>query len=84
MNESFKYRDHRGGLAESLETTQVFNSLNELIDYLKQSLKEYNFEFLNSDIKIKPYCYDKRIHWNTYIVTIKNFGVVGFTDSNPF
>lgn len=30
--------------------------------------------------EILPYGYDPRIGWDTYIVTVEGFGVVGFTD----
>ena len=32
------------------------------------------------DILVKAYCFDDRLNWNTYIVTVRNYGVVGFTD----
>lgn len=83
MKKSFQYRDHRGELAESLKTIQVFNDLKGLINYLRKSLSLYHFQFLDSDVEIDYYCYDHRINWNTYIVTIKNLGVIGFTDYNP-
>lgn len=79
----FKYRDHRGSLAESIETVQEFNDLQALLDYLRKTFKEFGFEFTDKALKIKPYCYDKRINWDTHIVTIDNFGVVGFTNANP-
>jgi hypothetical protein len=31
-------------------------------------------------IEVKPYVFDLRIGWDTYIVHIPGFGVIGFTD----
>lgn len=40
----------------------------ELLEYLE---KEYDFwQPTSKNVEIKHYCYDKRIDWNTYLVTI--------------
>ncbi len=72
-----KYRDHRGSLAESMETVQEFETGEDLVDYLK---KDSSFPVFIHLVEIKHYCFDKRINWETHIVTVKGFGVMGFTD----
>ena len=39
-----RYRDHRGGLDESLETTVEVNRLGDLIAYLNRSLRDFGKE----------------------------------------
>ncbi len=33
-----------------------------------------------SGLTIAPYCFDDRIGWDTYIVTVPGYGVLGMTD----
>jgi hypothetical protein len=38
-------------------------------------------KFKDEDLKVAPYGgVDKRCGWDTYIVTIEGYGVMGFTD----
>jgi len=75
-----KYRDHRGSLAESMATVQEFEKREGLIKYLKYDMKGFSVPFKAEDLKIEKYMFDERIGWDTFIVTIENFGVVGFTN----
>jgi len=76
----FLYRDHRDNWIESMVTVQEFKCKDDLIDYLKlshsESVKEHDF----SKITIKQYGYDPRVKWDTYIVHLENYGVLGFTN----
>lgn len=69
-----KYRPHRGGLAESmLEVVELDGSLAALEAHVRKTWPV-------GDIKVEPYGgYDKRIGWDTHIVTIDG-SAVGFTD----
>lgn len=78
---TFKYRDHRGSLADSMETLQTFESEANLIAFLTDDLKKWGFTVVPNLVVIEPYGYDARIGWDAQIVTINGFGVVGFTDS---
>lgn len=75
-----KYRDHRGGLAESLATMVVVDSRAELVEYLRRALSPFFVSVTPDKVKILPYCVDARIGWDTHIVTIDGYGVAGFTD----
>lgn len=66
------YRDHRGGLAESMETVR---EIEPTIDALALVLK-----VPPSAITVNPYGYDKRIEWDTYVVCIDGHAV-GFCDA---
>lgn len=78
-----KYRDHRGGLAESMETVQEFDTRTELLAYLHKEMGTWGFKFDDSTVRIEPYGdgKDDRIGWNNlHIVIIEGFGPVGFAD----
>lgn len=76
------FRYHRGGLAESLETTINIKDKQELYKILQDELKRWNFFFNIEDIECIDYGYDNRCNWQTYLISIKNFGVVGMTNVN--
>jgi len=65
---SVKFRPQRGGLTESLAEVKEVNSLQELRDILKAT-----------NVEVRPYIYDERIDWNTYLVRADG-EIVGFTD----
>lgn len=70
-----KFRFHRGGLEESLATVVEFNSKEELQKIIEESL-----ERKLPPIECKFYTYDKRINWNTFIISAEGYGMLGFTD----
>lgn len=72
-----KFRQHRGSLIESLETTEEFKTVKALLLYLQKELN-INVEKL----KCKYLGYDNRCNWNTYLLYEKGFGVIGMTDTN--
>ena len=74
-----KYRDHRGGLAESMATVV---HLDPTIEALAAHLSggPLGPEVIHpEDVKVEPYGYDARTGWATHIVTV-NGAVRGFTD----
>lgn len=76
-----RYRDHRGSLAESMETMRTVSTRDDLIAYLREDLGKWSFTFPDDAVHIEPYYPDNRIGWEkSYIVTVENFGVVGYTD----
>lgn len=81
-----KFRLNRGGLDESMQTAveieptkqAIANHYNNVLNgNVPMSLRLRHY--LPQDFDIKPYGYDKRIGWDTYIVTTSS-GVVGFID----
>ena len=77
----FKFRFHRGGLSESMETTVSLSTKEELIRVIGNSLKEWG-DFNYNNLKIESYGFDDRINWNSHIVTLDGWGVIGFTDKS--
>jgi hypothetical protein len=77
-----KYRHHRGGFAESMETTVEIDSLTELAAHINASL---DFKISENDICIEAYGgVDRRNGWDTHVVEIRwNTGEwypIGFTN----
>lgn len=80
MIKTIKYRDHRGGLDASMVTTRVFRTKKELYDYIRESILP--FKFNPDSLKCEWYAWDKRIKWNTYLVSLTGYGVLGMADGD--
>lgn len=76
-DDTTKYRHHRGGLAESMATVRDVTSRENI----RAAVLECPFypDFAVADIDVRPYGFDKRIGWDTHVVTVRG-AVVGFTD----
>ena len=79
----FKYREHRGSLSESMDTVILLENKGSLVELVKERLSKYEHGLnINKDtVIIKPYIFDDRIDWDTHIVTLDGYGVLGFTNS---
>lgn len=62
-----KYRAHKGGLAESLAMTIEVNSLDDVAKHFKDTCLFDDVDI--TDLKCEYYGYDKRIDWDTWIIT---------------
>lgn len=52
-----------------------------LVRHIRKILAPFGIAVANTDVTIEPHgAFDDRIGWDTHIVTIKDHGVVGFTD----
>jgi hypothetical protein len=65
------YRPQRSTLEDAMAEVKEFESLKEMCAYL---VRRHERAFDISDIYISYYCYDKRIDWENYIVTIGKYG----------
>lgn len=74
-----KFREQRSGFKESMSTVRPCRNMAEL----KQLCVKLAAPAALENLRLRFYKYDARNNWNTYIVTIKNFGVLGFTDGAP-
>lgn len=75
------YRDHRGGLDESMKTVvDIPATKAALFQHLTRSDGAYLLpDFEIGDIEVRFYAEDERIGWRTYMVTI--FGnAIGYTN----
>lgn len=73
-----KIRQHRAFLEDSIKTvTEIEPTISAIRAYFKQ---ESPFpDMYNGKIEIKPYDFDERINWDTYIITIDG-NAIGFTN----
>lgn len=69
------FRQHRGGLEESMATVREVDSLSQLVDIIREDDDSVSAE----SIKIAFMCFDNRTGWDTYVVTTDN-KAVGFTN----
>lgn len=77
------FREHRGSLDETMETVvELDPTLEALIAHIGKLFMEEDLHPI-SKIEVKYYGYDARIGWETYIVTSKGWGVIGFTNQLP-
>lgn len=78
-----KFREHRGSLDDSMATcVEIEPTYEALKEHLKKILSYWPLpEPLV--LEIKRYGYDNRIQWESYIVKLEGWGVVGFTNQMP-
>jgi hypothetical protein len=84
---SFLFRPHRGLLADAMEEVVELNDKAALVSHIKNGWKkhfpDHGYDFNQDTIKVKAYCFDDRIDWDTHIVTYEKGGhihVEGFTN----
>jgi hypothetical protein len=79
---SVLFRPHRGSLAEAMYEVKEIDSFQEIIDEITEDLWHYGLYPKPEEFHIEYYSEDERIGWSTYIVTLDNYGVIGFTNGN--
>jgi hypothetical protein len=77
------YRDHRGSLAESMETVVELKDRAALDAHIAALLKPWGKVVTQDQIHSTWYCLDPRINWDTWMITVDGYGVVGFTNGDP-
>ncbi|MFA7717490.1 MAG: hypothetical protein WC875_02150 [Candidatus Absconditabacterales bacterium] len=80
------YRDHRGGLDESLETTRTIKTVEDIKSHLNETLSVFGKQV--DSISFKHLGLDTRTGWDTYNVIMKYKGekgefVAGMTNGIP-
>lgn len=77
-----RFRQHRGQLDDSMKTLVWLENRDELRGYVRGLLWEWPTAppVTDETLHVKPYCQDARIGWDTHIVTLDGYGVLGFTD----
>lgn len=78
---SWKVREHRGSLAESLLTTREIGGMEELVALINGQFVLYGTRTATPDqVHVKPYAPDPRCGWDTYLITVDDYGVWGMAD----
>lgn len=78
-----KFREHRGNYDDSMETVVELKDKFELIDHLHELLLYCEggpHNFPSHHLKVERYVMDGRNGWDTHIVTVDGYGVMGYTD----
>ena len=78
-----RFRFHRGGLAESMETVGTFASVDDVKRHIAQDLAHF-IDVAPDAIHARRYSKDgdPRIGWqDLFIITIDGYGAIGFADS---
>ena len=71
------FREHRGSLEESLDTLIRVDTREELIEHIAKILKPYRL-VKAEQVEFKNYGFDPRIEWQTLLVSVRDYGPVGF------
>lgn len=73
-----KVREHRGSLQESLNTeVEIVPTVEVLAAHISQV---WDQKIHASEIAVSHYGFDKRIGWDTFLISVENQGVFGFTN----
>jgi hypothetical protein len=76
-----KFREHKGGLDESMDTVVEVADRDALVQHVRKLMAPWGFELDDSKLKVKPYAKDDRIGWpDTHLVTLEGYGVLGYTN----
>lgn len=76
-----KFRPQRGSLDAAMAEAQEFAGRAELVAHITEELAPWGFVVTPTMVHVEKYGgIDKRIGWDTYIVTVDGYGVFGFTD----
>ena len=77
-----KFREHRGGLAESMETVVELNTRKEFCDHIGKIARKFvpEGEFT---IRFQEYSFDTRINWDTWLVILDGYGPIGMLNDHP-
>ena len=79
----FKFREHRGGLDEAMQTVVELLDFEALVTHLRKIWRGTAYE--TGEVTVKPYGdtaeerFDRRIGWDTHVVCIDGHAI-GFTD----
>jgi hypothetical protein len=78
-----KFREHRGGFEDSMSTTVEVSDRAALMAHFRKLAEPWpTFPPITDDtVHIESYYgIDERNGWDTHIVTLDGYGVLGFTD----
>ena len=73
-----RFREHRQSLEASMRTVVFLETRAQLILHLRAVLAPV--PVAEADILVRHYTFDKRIGWDTYLIVVRDYGPVGFTD----
>jgi hypothetical protein len=77
-----KFREHRGGLAESMRTCVDLETKEAFLTHMRRVVQPFveNGAFT---LAFKPYGYDDRIGWDTVLVVLEGHCPIGMMNAPP-
>lgn len=75
-----QFREHKGSLSDSMETTCFVRDHEHLAAIIRDRLYQFCFSLDDHAVTVRPYAADSRIGWDTHVVKLDGYGVIGFTD----
>jgi hypothetical protein len=66
-----------------MATMKPVASLQELVALINRDFADYGISVNEQTVHVEPYGFDRRIGWDTHLVTIDGYGVWGMTDGPP-
>lgn len=73
-----KIRQRRGGLDDAMATVEIIEPTRESVAAWAERV--YHLPCPVKDLVIKSVGYDLRINWDTYLISLKGYGVLGMSD----
>lgn len=77
-----KFREHRGGLIESMKTLVELNTRREFSHHLGKVVRKIVPKEACT-IRFVEYGFDTRIGWDTYLVILDGQGPIGMLNGPP-
>lgn len=76
------FREQKGSLEDSMKTVTPVSDRAALLSHIRNLLKPFGVKFADEDLKVgyELYSHDERIGWDTYLVTLDGYGVVGYAN----
>lgn len=71
-------REHRGNLADSMQTVKEISGLTQLLELIQGGLGLKDIEA--DRVHVEPYVFDERIGWDTHLILIDGYGAWGMAD----
>jgi hypothetical protein len=75
-----QFREHRGGLAESMATVREVRDREHLVRLVAEALEPWGLAITPDMVSLERIGFDPRIGWDTWMVTVEGYGVFGMTD----
>ncbi len=83
MTGTWKFRPHRGWLADAMKESVTVTDREGLMRHLRAIHPEFGPPFDEAKIVVAPYGSDERVHWMHLHIITDGSGVIGFADCPP-
>lgn len=81
MSKQILFRPQRGSLAAAMAEVREIADRADLVAHLAETHSDQAVEITDATVRVEPYGFDKRIGWDTHLVTVEGWGPAGFTNA---